>query len=74
MISAIAQELEKWIAEHHGDRPKSIRVPKAVADVCDDEAQGLYFVKDVRYAGGKMKILGIPVLLDPTLTIGKIDP
>lgn len=74
MISSIALEIEKWIAEHHGDRPKSVRVPKAVVDACADEADGLYFVKDVRYAGGGMKILGIPVLVDPTLTIGKIDP
>lgn len=74
MISSLIQEIEKWIAEHRGDRPKSIRVPQAVADACDDEAQGLYYVKDARYANGKMKILGIPVLADPTLMIGKIDP
>lgn len=72
MISSLAQEIAKWIAEHHGDRPKAVRVSQAVADACDDE--GSYYVKDGHYANGKMKILGIPVLVDPTLTIGKIDP
>lgn len=74
MISSLAQEIEKWIAEHHGNRPKSVRVPQAVLDACDDDARSLRFVRDAHYAGRELKILGIPILLDPTMTIGKIDP
>lgn len=74
MISFLAQEIAKWIAEHHGAKPESVRVPQAIADECEDEAKRYRYTRDSRYARGKMKIYGIPVLVDPTLTIGKIDP
>lgn len=76
MISCLAQEIEKWIAEHHGVRPKSVRVPQAIIDACIEESEEMGFTKDRWYEGKNkgMRIRGIPVLVDPTLTIGKIDP
>jgi hypothetical protein len=79
MISSLAQEIAKWIAEHHGKLPSAIRVPEAVVDACVEECKNLPMARDKEYARKhmqkeSMKILGIPVLVDPTLTIGKIDP
>lgn len=73
MISSLAQEIAKWVAEHHGVRPKLIRVSQAALDACAAELKilGMYQPDIERRI---TKILGIPVLADPTLTIGKIDP
>lgn len=74
MISSLAQEIEKWIAEHHGVEPKQIRVSQSVFDECLEEAKRLGWKKDARYAKSKtMMLRGILVLVDPTLTIGKIE-
>lgn len=74
MISSIALEIEKWIAVHMGLEPSRVRVPQAIIDECTEEAKAMGFVKDKHYTGKDMRIRGIPVLVDPTMTIGKIDP
>lgn len=73
MISFLAQEIEKWIAEHHGERPSAIRVSQAAYDLFEFDCSFMQWIPE-KSADGKSKILGISVLVDPTLTIGKIDP
>lgn len=74
MINDLALEISKWIAENHGKQPSGIRVRQDVFDACVEEAKTMGLVKDKRYAGKDMCIRGIPVIVDPTMTIGKIDP
>lgn len=74
MITDIARELAYWIDANAGKQPSAVRVPQAIADACIQEAKKLALITDKQYAVDGMKILGIPVLVDPTLTIGKINP
>lgn len=79
MISVIAREILKWIDTHQGAQPSAIHVPQCVIDACVEECKNLPAAKDKEYARkymhkDSMQILGVSVLVDPTLTIGKIDP
>lgn len=74
MISSLAHEIAHWVAIHQGVRPSRIRVPQAVIDECLEEGRHLGLVKDKRLATKDMRIAGVLVCVDPTMTIGKIDP
>lgn len=74
MINRIAMEIAKWIDAHMGLAPSKIRVPQAIVDECIAEAKYFGNMHDDEYVGEGLRILGISVFVDPTLTIGKIDP
>lgn len=74
MITDIARELAYWIDANAGKQPSAIRVPQVVINACIEEAKKMALITDKQYKAEGFKILGIPVLVDPTLTIGKIDP
>lgn len=74
MINALALEISKWIAGHNGQEPSAVRVRQDVFNECIEEAKSMGLSKDKCYVGKGMRIRGIPVLVDPTLTIGNIDP
>lgn len=73
MISSIVHEIQHWISLHQGKPPSQMRVPQGVIDDLVEEARQFGFTKDKKYEGKGLHICGIPVLVDPTLTIGKID-
>lgn len=74
MISYLAKEVAYWIDAHQGARPSQVRIPQSIMDELVEDGKHLGLVKDNRCLRDGTKILGIPVLADPTLTIGKIDP
>lgn len=73
MISSLAQEIEKWIAEHQGALPSSMHVPAAIVNEIIIETNE-FGIRDAKFKEGRFYIRGIPVLADSILTIGKIDP
>lgn len=74
MINQITMEIAKWIDAHMGLEPRQVRVPQVIVDECVAEAKYFGLVHDDEYVGKGLRIRGILVLVDPTLTIGKIDP
>lgn len=74
MIFSLVHEIQKWIAEHQGAKPSAIRVSQAVLDECVEEGKRMGMTKDKRRPVRGVFIQGIPVIVDPTLTIGQIDP
>lgn len=73
MISSIVRELQHWISLHHGQQPSGMRVSQGVVDALVEESKWFGFTKDKNYEGSGLRIIGIPIFVDPTMTIGKID-
>lgn len=74
MIQRLAREVAKWQAEHHGAMPSRVRVSQDIYDELEFDARDMGLTKpDKKYAIDGMKILGVPVSVDPALTLGQCD-